>query len=324
MNRKTSAMVGAGLLAAIAVFLAFIILYVPVLGMFATFIWALPVIISGCRYGLKWSVLTLLVATALIAILMTPVNALFLGGVFGIFGVVLGECLHRDVSPAKLMLYGTASAVVALAINFSLALLVVGVDPIQMTLAAFSDAQQRAPELYRQLGLLSEAQIQESMKAYEEMLKQLQIVIYGGMAVFAAILVYVNYLLAKKILNRIGMTFKPFPKFITWIVPEWILWPFCVSLLGVTYFSSTGQTGNILYSICTNVQFICMLALELQGMIIIYWYVKEKNKPQWWASAAWVSLFIPFTQFIVMYVGAFDIIMDFRKIRPASRFRRNR
>lgn len=324
MNRKTSAMVGAGLLAAIAVFLAFIILYVPVLGMFATFIWALPVIISGCRYGLKWSVLTLVVATALIAILMTPVNALFLGGVFGIFGLVLGECLHRDASPTKMMLYGTGAAIVALAINFSLALLVVGVDPIKMTLAAFTDAQQRAPELYRQLGMLSEAQIQESMKAYDEMIKQLEIVIYGGMAVFAAILVYVNYLLAKKILNRIGMTFKPFPKFITWIVPEWILWPFCASLLGVTYFSSTGQTENILYSICTNVQFICMLALELQGMIVIYWYVKEKNKPKWWASAAWVMLFIPLTQFVIMYVGAFDIIMDFRKIRPASRFRRNR
>ena len=324
MNRKTSAMVGAGLLAAIAVFLAFIILYVPVLGMFATFIWALPIIISGCRYGLKWSILTLVVASALIAILMTPVNAVFLGGVFGIFGVVLGECLHRDVSPTKLMLYGTAAAILALVINFSLALLVVGVDPIKMTMEAFTDAQQRAPELYRQLGMMSEEQIQSSMKAYDEMIKQMQIVIYGGMAVFAAILVYVNYLLAKKILNRIGMSFQPFPKFITWIVPEWILWPFCASLLGVTYCSSVGQTESLLYTICTNVQFICMLALELQGMIIIYWYVKEKNKPSWWASAAWVTLFIPLTQFIVMYVGAFDIIMDFRKIRPASRFRRKK
>lgn len=324
MNRKTSAMVGAGLLAAIAVFLAFIILYVPVLGMFATFIWALPIIISGCRYGLKWSILTLVVASALIAILMTPVNAIFLGGVFGIFGVVLGECLHRDVSPTKLMLYGTAAAILALVINFSLALFIVGVDPIKMTMEAFTDAQQRAPELYRQLGMMSEEQIQSSMKAYEEMIKQMQIVIYGGMAVFAAILVYVNYLLAKKILNRIGMSFQAFPKFITWIVPEWILWPFCASLLGVTYCSSTGQTEGLLYTICTNVQFICMLALELQGMIIIYWYVKEKNKPSWWASAAWVTLFIPLTQFIVMYVGAFDIIMDFRKIRPASRFRRKK
>ena len=324
MNRKTTAMVGAGLLAAIAVFLAFIILYVPVLGLFAMFIWALPIIISGCRYGLKWSVLTLLVATALSAILMTPVNAVFLGGVFGIIGLVLGECLHRDVSPTKLMLYGTASAIVALVITFSLGLLVLGLDPIQMTLSAFNDAQQRAPELYRQLGFLSEAQIQESMKAYEEMIKQLQIIIYSGMTISVIILVYVNYLLAKKILNRIGMTFKPFPKFTTWIIPEWILWPFCASLLGVTYFSSTGQTENLLYMLCTNVQFICMLALELQGMVIIYWFVKEKNKPQWWASAAWVSLFIPLTQFIVMYVGAFDIIMDFRKIRPAGRFRRNK
>ena len=324
MNRKTSAMVGAGLLAAIAVFLAFVILYVPVLGMFATFIWALPIIISGCRYGLKWSILTLVVASALIAILMTPVNALFLGGVFGVFGLVLGECLHRDVTPTKIMTYGTLAAVLALVINFSLALLVVGVDPIKMTMESFQNAQTQAPELYRQLGFMTEEQIQSSLQSYQEMMKQLQIVIYGGMVVFAAILVYVNYLLAKKILNRIGMTFKPFPAFTTWIVPEWILWPFCASLLGVTYCSSMGHMDSLLYKVCTNLQFICMLALELQGMIVIYWYVREKNKPSWWASAAWVTLFIPITQFIVMYLGAFDIIMDFRKIRPASRFRRNK
>ena len=53
MIRKTSAMVEAGILAAIAIVMALISMYVPVLGAFVNFVWPLPIVICGCRHGLK-------------------------------------------------------------------------------------------------------------------------------------------------------------------------------------------------------------------------------------------------------------------------------
>ena len=47
MFRKTSAMVEAGILAAIAIVMALISMYVPVAGVFVNFVWPLPIIISG-------------------------------------------------------------------------------------------------------------------------------------------------------------------------------------------------------------------------------------------------------------------------------------
>ena len=61
-------MVEAGILAAIAIVMALIVMYVPVLGAFVNFLWPLPIVICGARHGLKWSIMTLLVATIIIAI----------------------------------------------------------------------------------------------------------------------------------------------------------------------------------------------------------------------------------------------------------------
>ena len=51
MIRKTSAMVEAGILAAVAIVMALISMYVPVLGAFVNFVWPLPIVICGCRHG---------------------------------------------------------------------------------------------------------------------------------------------------------------------------------------------------------------------------------------------------------------------------------
>ncbi len=90
MIRKTSAMVQAGILAAVAIVMALISMYVPVLGAFVNFVWPLPIIICGCRHGLKWSIMTLLVATIIIAMIISPVNAFFSCGYFWLTRINLG------------------------------------------------------------------------------------------------------------------------------------------------------------------------------------------------------------------------------------------
>ena len=104
MIRKTSAMVEAGILAAVAIVMALISMYVPVLGAFVNFVWPLPLVICGMRNGLKWSIMMLLVATIIIAMIISPINAFFLAAIFGLLGLILGECMRRKFPPMKMML----------------------------------------------------------------------------------------------------------------------------------------------------------------------------------------------------------------------------
>ena len=50
---------------------AIISMYVPVIGSFINFLWPLPIAICGMRNGLRWSVMTLIVADIAVAVLIS-------------------------------------------------------------------------------------------------------------------------------------------------------------------------------------------------------------------------------------------------------------
>ena len=313
--RKTSAMVEAGILAAIAVVMALISIYVPVVGAFVNFVWPLPIIICGMRNGLKYSIMTLLVATIIVAIIISPVQAFFLGIIFGLIGLVLGECLHRHMAPTKILLYGSLSAIVALVLNIVMSFAILDIDPIAMVFGQFEKSIEEMPEMYRKFNM-SEEQIKESVAQYTQMVKMMRIIMPGAILISAPLISFINYYVAKKILGRLGESFEDLPPFVNWIIPTWVLAPYFLSLAGVTYYYVQKQTETWMYNACVNVQTVCTFALIIQAIVLVYWYVKNKNKPRWWADIATGLIFIiPLFSQIMVYVGAFDMVMDFRKIR---------
>ena len=109
MVRKTSEMVEAGILAAIAVLFAILGTYLPVLGVIFNFLWAVPV--------------TLIVAGAVIGSLLGPVQALSVMAMFGLLGLALGECMYRGYTPAKTLVYSSAATFVSILLSMGLAML---------------------------------------------------------------------------------------------------------------------------------------------------------------------------------------------------------
>lgn len=315
MFRKTSAMVEAGILAAIAIVMALISMYIPVVGAFVNFVWPLPIIACGVRHGFKWSFLSLIVAGIIIAIIISPIQAFFLVAIFGLLGLILGECMRRHMAPMKLMLYGSVGAVLALIINIVLSFLVLGINPVEMMFTSFNQSLTELAAYYREHGM-SEAEIKAAIDGYAEMLRMMRIIMPGAFLMSAPVLAFLNYWVAKKILNKLGERFEDFPPFTQLQIPGWILWPYGLSLFGVTYFYLNDPT-SWLYDLFVNIQTVCSFTLVLQGICIIYWFVESKNKPKWWAHlVTGLLFFIPLFSQIIVYVGAFDAIFDFRKIRP--------
>ncbi len=315
MLRKTSAMVEAGIMAAVAIVMALISMYIPVIGAFVNFVWPLPIIICGTRHGLKWSVMTLIVASVIIAMIISPMHAFFLAAIFGLLGLILGECMRRHLPPMRLMFYGTIGAVLALVINIALSFMVLGINPIEMMFSSFHESFTQLAAYYRENGM-SEADIKTAVDGYAEMLRMMRIIMPGAFLLSAPVLAFVNYIAAKKILTKLGESFESLPPFTMLQIPGWILWPYVLSLFAVTYFYQTDQS-SWMYSVSVNVQTVCSFVLVLQGIVLLYWFVEKKRKPRWWANLALVLLFmIPLFSQIMVYVGAFDIVFDFRKIRP--------
>ena len=104
-------MVEAGILAAVAIVMALIAIYIPVLGAFVNFIWPLPIIACGVRNGFKWALLTTIVAGLIAAMIINPLQAFILVAVFGILGLVLGECMRRNSNPLTILAFGSIGAI---------------------------------------------------------------------------------------------------------------------------------------------------------------------------------------------------------------------
>ena len=314
MIRKTSAMVEAGILAAVAIVMALISMYVPVLGAFVNFVWPLPIIICGARHGFKWSLMTLLVATIIIAMIISPVNAFFLAAIFGLLGLILGECMGRHLPPMRMMLYGSAGAVIALILNIVLSFWFLGIDPLEMMFSSFHESLGQLQAYYQEQGM-AEAEVKQIIGGYSEMLRMMRVIMPGAFLICAPIMAFINYMAAKKILTKLGESYAPFPDFTMLQVPGWVLWPYGLSLLAVTYFYQADQS-SWMYMAAVNIQTVCSFALVFQGIVLVYWFVESRKKPRWWANLALLLMFaVPLFAQIMVYVGAFDMVFDYRKIR---------
>ncbi len=314
MFRRTSAMVEAGVLAAVAIVMALVGMYVPVIGAFVNFIWALPISICGMRNGFKWSLMCLVVASAIVAMVINPVQAVFLAAIFGLLGLVLGECLRRHLPPLKLMLYSSAGAVLALIINILLSFLVLGINPVDVMFTSFNESLVQLADFYRSHGM-SEEDIKQAVNGYADMLSMMKIIMPGAFLMSAPILAFANYLVAKKILTKLGERFESFPPIYSLQVPGWLLVPYFASLLSVTWAYQYSR-DSLLHHVSVNVQTVCGVLLVLQGIILLYWFMDKWKKPRWWAHLATCLIFVvPIFSQVLLYIGAFDIICDFRKLK---------
>ena len=292
MIRKTSAMVEAGILAAIAVAFAIISMYVPVIGSFINFLWPLPIAICGMRNGLRWSVMTLIVADIAVAVLISPLHAFSLLAAFGLVGLTLGECMRRGYKPFKLMLISSVACLISIGASFLIALYIMGIQPVDMMFTSLEEA---------------------AVKSNAEMLRMMRLIMPGAFFLCAPIIAFVNYLAARKILSKLGAAFEEFPPFTQWNVPGWMLWPYGISLLMVSYYVQYPE--SLMYHISVNLQVITSVFFVLQGIALIYWWLEKNNKPKWWGTVSVALLFFVqiFSQ-IIVFVGAFDLVFDFRNL----------
>ena len=311
--RKTNAMVESGILAALAVVMAVVAVYIPVLGMFVNFIWPLPIIACGVRNGFKWSLLTTVVAGLIAAMIINPLQAFILVAVFGILGLVLGECMRRNVNPLTILAFGSVGAIVAMIINFAIAFLIMDINPIAMLFESFDNSLVQMADFQRAHGV-AEAEIEATIASYKELIRMMRIILPGAFLITAPTLAFLNYWVAKKVLTKLGNHFQDLPPFRELVIPRWLLLPYGLSLMAIAYFLKVDPNG-IGYHVTVNIQVVCSAIFMFQGLALIYWYIYTHNKPKWWGHVATFLIFIQIISFVILWLGAFDSIADFRKLR---------
>ncbi len=315
MVRKTSEMVEAGILAAIAVLFAILGTYLPVLGALFSFLWPVPIAVCGMRNGLRWSLMALIVAGAVIGSLLGPVQSLSLMAMFGLLGLALGECMYRGYKPVKTMFFSSAAALVSIVLSILLGMALMGTNPVDMMFEGLQQAFAETESYYRSAGL-NEEEIAAAVQSNRDFLDSIRLILPASFIVCAPMLAFANYMAARKVLVKMGAVFEPLPPFTSWRVPEYLIWPYGLS---VALHSLYPDAPQLVYELAANLQMVITVVFFVQGLAVVFWWIRENEKPRWWGTAAVVMAFAVqmFSIFIVL-VGAFESVFDYRKLKERS------
>ena len=137
-QQKLTPLTESGLLAALSVVLAFAAVYLPVIGIVATLIWPLPVLVLVVRHGLRWGVMGVLTAGVLMALVLEPMLAVRMVLSFGFTGLALGWGFRKDWSGAKIFGIGLLFSVIGKLGTIGLLFFVTGIDPLDAQLDALN------------------------------------------------------------------------------------------------------------------------------------------------------------------------------------------
>ncbi len=316
IRNKTAPVVEGGILAAIAIVFALVSVYIPVLGVIVNIIWPVPFLLLGVRHGFKASLLCLISAGAVITILISPIQALSVVVGFGFIGIALGYALYNQWSPFKAMAIGTVASFLSKMAVLLIGFYVMGFNPITTQLDAMNSAVDEVMNIYRGWGM-TEAALVEMRAAFVQTLSLIKYVMPAGFFLTAVLDTFINYVVAKKILSRLGTYVPAIPPFSEWSISPTVAWVYMGSLLAVSFLHQ--QPEQILYHIAVNLQLLSMMALLIQGLATISFFFKQKNWPKFLKT---IIGFLTFTNNFVLQVvvaiGAFDSFLKLRKLNTPT------
>lgn len=306
-------MVEGGLLAGIAILFAIISAYLPVIGPFVNLLWPVPIILLGVRHGYKWSIMATVVAGIIIAMLLHPLQAVSVVVGFGLIGIILGFAFRMEFSPAKTMLWGTIASLISKAALLGIGAVVTGINPFEMQSDVMAKAMEQGVEVYRNFGM-AEPELAKMTESMQIMIDLLKIILPAGFIMASVVDTFLNFVIAKTVLKKLGHTMADFPPFKNWTLPEYIVYFFALALVMIYWGKSREIT--ILYTVGMNLQVLTSTLLLVQGLALFYYVVDKYNLSR---MVKGIILFLVLTNGffsqILIVLGAVDSVIDYRRLR---------
>lgn len=310
-QQRVTPLTESGLLAALLVVLGQAAVYLPVLGIVATLMWPLPVIVLVVRHGLRWGIMGLVVAGVALALLIEPTIAVRLVLAFGPTGLCLGWGFRRGWSGAATLGLGLVGSIGAKLASLGFLFLLTGLNPFDGQMELLRQSFEESYALYGQLGV-PEQDIAESRAQIETGLAAVALLLPLIIVIMGLMDTAVSYLLGVRVLRRLGHTAPVLPPFREWHLPRAFVFLTGFALVGIYW----GQAHDMqpLYSLSVNALVCALLAGLVQGLALLSALMQHFRLSGFVRALIYVLVVINglFLQ-IVALTGLFDMLFDYRR-----------
>ena len=311
MANKINSMTESGILAAITVVMALIAVYVPMLGIVAVLLWPLPMIVLIVRHGLRWGIMSVLVAAILTAVLVEPLISLRLALAFAPGGIALGIGYRRGWPGVRIFTVGVIVSLAAKMAALGLVFLITNIPPFTMQFDALNDSFQKSVEIYQSFNM-TEEQIEQAKETFSQNMQLVKLLLPMVVVLMGLMDTALNFVIGGKVLHRLGHDVPVFPKFTEWRLPKAFLYLFGFSLVGM-YWGTTRELA-LLYQVSLNGNMIATFAGIIQGVAL---YQNMTERYHWSKILSTVVLvFIVLNGVLLQllaFTGLFDMVFDYRR-----------
>ena len=310
-NSNITPTVEGGLVIAIAVILGLASTYLPVIGMFVDFFWALPFAILSVRLGIQKASFSLLATMILLSLFIGPVFTLRLGLSFGFTGLALGFAIQKNFSAVKVFMFTLMVSFAAQIIAMMLMLFVMDINFLETQISMVKESFEQTFSLYESLGV-DEAQIEQARSQVEPAIALLSILMPTLLLLMALINTIICFYTAKWIFPKLGLQISSFPPFSTWRFPVAFFYLMLLALLGL-YWGST-RNLNLLYSVSVNANILALFVGFLQGLSVLSFAADRFNLSKLVRRLIFIVIILNLMLFqIVAFTGLFDMFFDYRR-----------
>jgi len=289
--------------------------FIPVISLFfsaAFFPFLLPVIlfVRGAVNGLIRTTMAFLISYSLFLILALflhlnlPAIAVFTIGAAGLFMTIMAV---KNYSIEKTIIHPSLFIVLAVCFTFIYDGFLLAANPWQLvqkyiaaTIAEYMKISSQLPLNAEEMNLLKD----NEKYVISRLIQFFPLIVI----ILSVLIVWLNLLLGKNYLGRVGIVYPKFFALSRWKAPDLIIWIFLVS--GALYFVPNEDVKFFGLNIFLVVCFIYLL----QGLAIVSFLFQTRNVPAFFRYLFYFLIAVQYFLVIPLAtIGLLDIWIDFRK-----------
>lgn len=312
---KARAITEGALMAALTVIIALLSYYVPFLSVFSYLLLPLPTIVLFKRHGIAPAVSESIVASLLLLLFISPINALLLGADIILPGLFLGYGYYKDKSGGFRVMLGFFGYLFAFAIELILFEKMTGVSVTDDFINQINATTDFMTSAYQQAGLLTGSEGETLVSNIDQINETVKMLFPTMIILIPAIMSWLIVQIDDILFKRLNLSFKPVPPITEWRIPR-----SAKNILGLVVIISIiwgHVVVNPIYAVYPyTFEAIALFIFMIMGFAFVFWFIQRRyGKKRIFLRILIIvlCLFFPVFVSIIVFLGMADIYFDIRR-----------
>ena len=300
-------MVEGALLAAITAVMGALAIHLIPVKFLVDFIWGIPLILIVKRHNLRIGLLTMAVTFVITWFLAGPLMTLLLLVELAPLAMIYALFIKKNSAPGTTLAAGIVISIISAVVTILGYYYLAGITLVPTELAVRAQIGQ-IMDMYQKLGI----DPGQSEILAENVIRMAVVLVPMTIAVASVIRALLTYTLAVGVLRRLGHPVRSLPRFTSWRLPWYSVWPFIIGLL----MSLLGDYFKVQIVAAIGKNLILLLAplFFILGVAVSAYFLNSWHIPRWAKILIFVVAFLNLDGTIVLIalLGIFDPLVSFR------------